>query len=67
MKFVDDNKTVELPLGLAPAPAPARRGRGRPKLDNPKTPAQRAADYRKRKKFLSGKVQDALPFSEETE
>lgn len=56
MKVTNDNTTIEL-LGLEPAPAPERRGRGRPKVENPKTPAQRAADYRKRKKFLAGKEQ----------
>ena len=66
MKLADDNRTIELPLGLEPTPAPIKRGRGRPKLENPKSAAQRASDYRKRKKFLAAKEQNALPFSEET-
>lgn len=59
MKVVNDNTTIEL-LGLEPAPAPVKRGRGRPKVENPKTPAQRAADYRKRRKFSTGKEQLVL-------
>lgn len=62
MKIANDNLTFELPLGLEPAPAPKRRGRGRPTVESPKTPAQRASDYRKRKKFLGAKEQKVFSF-----
>lgn len=63
MKVLNDNTTIEL-IGLEPAPAPVKRGRGRPRVENPKTPAQRAADYRKRQRFSAGKEQLFLLESE---